>query len=68
MLCCAYLCVIYIKLRMKIIPRKAENRETRGVEEAGYKIYSGAPTVSQTTGQMRDGTYKCGEKHADPTH
>ena len=27
-----------------------ESWERRGVEEAGYKIYSGAPTVSQTTG------------------
>ena len=30
----------------------AESRESRGVEEAGCKIYSGAPTVSQTTGLM----------------
>ena len=30
-----------------------ESREPRGVEEAGCKIYSGAPTVSQTTGQIR---------------
>ena len=35
-------------LEWNIILRKAENRE--GVEEAGCKIYSGAPTVSQTTG------------------
>ena len=28
-------------------------REPRGVEEAGCKIYNGAPTVSQTTGQIR---------------
>ena len=28
--------------------------ELQQVEEAGYKIYSGAPTVSQTTRQMRD--------------
>ena len=28
----------------------AESREPRGVEEADCKIYSGAPTVSQTTG------------------
>ena len=28
----------------------SESREPRGVEEAGCKIYSGAPTVSQTTG------------------
>ena len=27
-----------------------ESREPRGVEEASCKIYSGAPTVSQTTG------------------
>ena len=27
-----------------------ESREPRGVEEAGCKIYSGAPTVNQTTG------------------
>ena len=27
-----------------------ESREPQGVEEAGCKIYSGAPTVSQTTG------------------
>ena len=27
-----------------------ENRESRGVEEAGCKIYSGALTVSQTAG------------------
>ena len=27
-----------------------EGREPQGVEEAGCKIYSGAPTVSQTTG------------------
>ena len=27
-----------------------ESREPRGVEEAGCKIYSGAPVVSQTTG------------------
>ena len=27
-----------------------ESQEPRGVEEAGCKIYSGAPTVSQTTG------------------
>ena len=27
-----------------------ESRESREVEEAGCKIYSGAPTVSQTTG------------------
>ena len=27
-----------------------ESREPRGVEEGGCKIYSGAPTVSQTTG------------------
>ena len=30
--------------------RTTESREPRGVEEAGCKIYSGAPTVSQTTG------------------
>ena len=28
----------------------AESREPRGVQEAGCKIYIGAPTVSQTTG------------------
>ena len=28
----------------------AEGRELRGVEEAGFKINSGAPTVNQTTG------------------
>ena len=33
-----------------IILRKAENR----VEEVGCKIYSGAPTVNQTTRQIRD--------------
>ena len=27
-----------------------ESREPRGVEEDGCEIYSGAPTVSQTTG------------------
>ena len=27
-----------------------ESREPQGVEEAGWKIYSGAPKVSQTTG------------------
>ena len=27
-----------------------ESREPRGVEEAGFKMYSGAPTVSKTTG------------------
>ena len=27
-----------------------ESREPRGVEEAGCKIYSGAPAVSQITG------------------
>ena len=27
-----------------------ESWEPQGVEEAGCKIYSGAPTVSQTTG------------------
>ena len=27
-----------------------ESWEPQGVEEAGRKIYSGAPTVSQTTG------------------
>ena len=26
-----------------------ESQETRGEEEVGCKIYSGAPTVSQTT-------------------
>ena len=30
-----------------------ESRELRGVEEAGYKIYSGAPTVNQTMGEIR---------------
>ena len=30
--------------------RTTESWEPRGVEEAGCKIYSGAPTVSQTTG------------------
>ena len=30
-----------------------ESWEPRGVEEAGCKIYSGAPTVSQTMGQIR---------------
>ena len=30
-----------------------ESREPRGVEETGCKIYSGAPTVSQTTEQIR---------------
>ena len=30
--------------------RATESWEPRGVEEAGCKIYSGAPTVSQTTG------------------
>ena len=30
-----------------------ESREPRGVGEAGCKIYSGAPTVSQTTGQVK---------------
>ena len=30
-----------------------ESREQRGVEEAGCIIYSAAPTVSQTTGQIR---------------
>ena len=30
-----------------------ESREPRGVEEAGCKIYSGAPTISQTAGKMR---------------
>ena len=29
-----------------------ESREPRGVEEAGCKIYSGAPTVSKTTGSI----------------
>ena len=31
-----------------------ESREPRGVEEAGCKTYSGAPTVSQTTGYDDD--------------
>ena len=30
-----------------------ESQEPPGVEETGCKIYSGAPTVSQTTGQMK---------------
>ena len=30
-----------------------ESREPRGVEEAGCKIYSGAPTVSQTMRRIR---------------
>ena len=30
--------------------RTMESWEPLGVEEAGCKIYSGAPTVSQTTG------------------
>ena len=30
-----------------------ESREPRGVEEAGCKIYSGGPTVSQTMGEIR---------------
>ena len=31
----------------------AESREPRGVEEAGCKISSGAPTVSQTLGYVK---------------
>ena len=31
-----------------------ESQELQGMEEAGCKIYSGAPEVTQTTGQMRD--------------
>ena len=38
-------------LEWKIILLKAENSEEWG--EAGCKIYNGAPTVSQTTGQIR---------------
>ena len=30
-----------------------ESRELRGEEEAGCKIYSGVPTVSQTMEQIR---------------
>ena len=30
-----------------------ESRKPPGVEEAGCKIYRGAPTVNQTTGQIR---------------
>ena len=30
-----------------------ESWEPLGVEEAGCKLYSGAPTVSQTTGYIR---------------
>ena len=29
-----------------------ESGQPRGVEDAGCKIYSGQPTVSQTTGQI----------------
>ena len=36
-----------------------ESREPRGVEEAGCKIYSGAPTVSQTTGK-KERKKECG--------
>ena len=30
-----------------------ESRKPRGVEEAGCKLYSGAPTVSQIAGKIR---------------
>ena len=33
----------------RLVCHTTESREPRGVEEAGFKIYSGAPTVSQAT-------------------
>ena len=41
-----------------------ESREPRGVEEAGCKTSSGAPTVRQTTGQVK---VKVKVKQAAPT-
>ena len=35
---------------LKMEHHTMESLELQGVEEAGCKIYSGAPTVSQTTG------------------
>ena len=42
-----------------------ESQEPRGVEEAGCKIYSGAPTVSKTTGQTDRQTDRLTDRQTD---
>ena len=51
--CSAQLSMFHMERRsrnMLIIIITMKWHEPRGVEKAGCKIYSGAPTVSQTTG------------------
>ena len=42
--------IYYSRIYILLEYHTTERWEPRGVEEAGCKIYSGAPTVSQTTG------------------
>ena len=48
--CAFWICICYMQFSRNYQLMVMESWELWGVEEAGCKIYSGAPTVSQTTG------------------